>query len=246
MNAHPWPSLTASKKLSKDFTGKGAEIIEHISSKKKKQDKTPPSNRKGELWYLDGKFHSLSAARPLQLPTKNGISIAKQAASLSLARQKKAETNTFAPKLNREFWEKEGFVFNDEASNNPTPEDLERVEHEDWVSAHLLAQHFAQAMLDGTLLTLARAVVKELSTVSDKSNADKTRDDRADGYSDALFAVAFKSTHPNQVTVQAVKKHMEDHRKRYNGFGLNASELKVREIHKGLKAIGFGWLEAGT
>lgn len=233
MNPQPWPVLTVSKKQSKDFTGKGAEVIGH------------PTSGDGELWYLDGNFHSISAARPLQLPLKDGISIPKQAASLSLARQKKAEMPPKAEKLDREFWEKEGFVFSEEASS-PTPEDLEIAEREDWVSAHLLSRHFAQAMLDGTLLTLTRAVVKELSTVCVKSNADENRDARADGYSDALFAVAFKSTHPEQVTVQAVIKHITAHRNRYNEFGLNASELKAREIHKGLKGIGFGWLEIGT
>ncbi len=45
-----YPFLTVSKKLPESFTGEGAEIIGH------------PTHGSGELWYLDGKFHSLNVA----------------------------------------------------------------------------------------------------------------------------------------------------------------------------------------
>jgi len=177
----------------------------------------PPAE--GEIWYLDGKFHALAGARSLALPPRP-FSIAKQAAWLSLSRRVPHPQDD--------------------------PEDLDRIEHQDRVAADSLAKHFAEAMLTGTLHTLARAVVKELDCVSRKGTSKENGDNRANGYLDALSAIAFKSTHPEQVTVKAIILHMENHRARYIEFGLIAHELKVRETRMGLVGIGFGWLEPGT
>ncbi len=206
------------------FTGKGWEIF-----------RDPSRKERGEIHSNDGRLsiQALMGGNNKISP----ISISKQAVELCLRRQEKAKPMTQDEIKRREIWQHTGLY---------SPEREKEAEEQDRLNAHQYGMNFSRAILEGELHKFARAIVKEFETQKEKSEAKKNQRMRMEGYFNAVTAVCFRATHPNEITIQAVKEKIECDRRAYSRYGFNAATFTVKDIRKGLKTIGFGWLQAGT
>jgi hypothetical protein len=112
-------------------------------------------------------------------------------------------------------------------------------------TARRLGLEFASAMIEGRLIALISAVTKAHKNENDSRKKRELRRNPADGFTDALWAVAWKSNHPNQVTRSAVMDHLDDHSKFFKDYGITQSMRSPGEVKKWLESIGFGWLPSG-
>jgi hypothetical protein len=112
-------------------------------------------------------------------------------------------------------------------------------------TARRLGGAFEKAMLEGKLIALLSAVLKAHKEENDTQKKRKARSSPVDGFKAALWAVAWKSSHPKQITASSVMDHLDTHPKFCQTYGINQSMLSAREVKKWLESIGFGGLAPG-
>jgi len=204
------------KKSPAEFTGKGAEIIGH------------PSKGGGELWYVDGHCtqigcESLPFDPATALHALLNITPAQHVAWFTLSRKyhlkRKASVLLYVPVKNQDV--------------------------DDRKRANELSAYFTEAMLEGRLSAFVNQVATAEST--EKREAQRNEDDKEpiDGFRNAIFAIAFKCTHPNQVTVSSVIDYLRAHPEVAGKYSINDSILTPRTVRRHLKNLGFSWLEDG-
>lgn len=209
------PDLPATKGPS-EFTGQGIEII------------GDPKESSGDLWYLDGRCTQIGCASPPFDPATApkallNITPAQHVAWFSLSRKQR--------------------VKRDRSTLMHFP--AEGQEEDDGRRAHELASHFAEAMLEGRLSAFMKQVSTAEATEKRKAERDEDGKEAIDGFRDAIFAVAWKSTHPAQVTTSAVIDHLRAHPEFTRGYGITESMMAPRTVNRFLKSIGFSWLGGG-
>ena len=197
------------------FTGSGIEII--------------GDSQKvcGEIWYRDGRCTGVSSASPAfeDLPPSKRpkISAGKFAAWFNLERKNRL-------------------------TNPPSDADAattQRDEAEAAYRAARLASAFADAMLKGRLMPLVREVEDEYSREAKRAQTRQDRNMPKDGINDALSIIAYRGTHPDQVTVSAIVDFLNADSEFCKHYGITPSMKSPREVRKRLELIGFGWIGQG-
>lgn len=170
----------------------------------------------GEIIYQDGSIAGIIAAQS-PASTPPTVPTTKEAAWLNLSRKNKADLDP---------------------SN--------RADRNDMITAGRLGEEFAKAILDGTAHTFSRAIVKQSNSITENNKAKEHKRKKRMGYEIALYGIALKTSHPKELTIQAVKDFIDANREGFKPYDFGVGEIPIRSIERDLKAMGFGWLKRGT